>query len=85
MSGSQRDARLCDLAALALHQNFDAAVTALSTMDELYPQNNGDTWAVRTQLVKPLADPRPYDLDSVDLAEYKGIRAPLNASAFPAG
>lgn len=70
-----------DLAALASHQGFDAAVTALTTMDDLYPQNNGDTWAVRTQLVKQLADPRPYDLDSVDLAEYKGIRAPLNAWA----
>ncbi len=67
-----------DLAALASHQGFDAAVAALTAMDDLYPQKNGDTWAVRTQLVKQLADPRPYDLDSVDLSEYKGIRAPLN-------
>jgi hypothetical protein len=67
-----------DLAALTSHQGLDASVTALTTMDELYPQKNGDSWAVRTQLVKQLADPRPYDLDSVDLAEYKGIRAPLN-------
>jgi hypothetical protein len=67
-----------DLAALTLHQGFGAAVTALTTMDDLYPQRNGDRWAVRTQLVKQLADPRPYDLDSIDLAEYKGIRAPLN-------
>jgi len=66
------------LAALTSHQGLDASVTALRTMDELYPQKNGDRWAVRTQLVKQLADPRPYDLDSVDLAEYKGIRAPLN-------
>jgi hypothetical protein len=67
-----------DLAALTSHQGFDAAVTALTAMDDLYPQKNGDRWAVRTQLVKQLADPRPYDLDGVDLAEYKGIRAPLN-------
>ncbi len=67
-----------DLVALASHQGFDAAVTSLAAMDDLYPQKNGDTWAVRTQLVKQLADPRPYDLDKVDLAEYKGIRAPLN-------
>jgi hypothetical protein len=67
-----------DLAALTSHQGFGAAVTALTTMDDLYPQKNGDRWAVRTQLVKQLADPRPYDLDSVDLAEYKGIRAPFN-------
>ena len=66
-----------DLAALASHQGFHAAVVSLSTMDDLYPQKNGDTWAVRTQLVKQLADPRPYDLDSVDLAEYKGIQPPF--------
>jgi hypothetical protein len=47
-------------------------------MDELYPQNSGDPWAVRTQLVMQLAAPPPYDLDSVDLAEYKGVRPPFD-------
>jgi len=67
-----------DLAALASHQGFDSAVAALEPMDALYPQKNGDPWAVHTQLIKQLADPRPYDLDAVDLSEYKGIRPPLD-------
>ena len=67
-----------DLAALASHMGNDAAGAALASMDLLYPQSNGDPWAVRTQLVKQLADPRPYDLDTVDLAEYKGVRPPFD-------
>ncbi len=67
-----------DLAALAAHQGFDSAAAALATMDELYPQKNGDPWAVRTQLIKQLAEPRPYDLDAADLAEYKGVRPPFD-------
>ena len=67
-----------DLAALASHMGNEAAEAALSSMDTLYPQVNGDPWAVRTQLVKQLADPRPYDLDAVDLAEYKGVRPPFD-------
>ena len=57
---------------------IEAAVDALWRMDELYPQNNGDPWTVRTQLVMQFAAPQPYDLDSVDLTEYKGVRPPFN-------
>lgn len=67
-----------DLAALASHMGNDAAGAALASMDILYPQSNGDPWAVRTQLVKQLADPRPYDLDTLDLAEYKGVLPPFD-------
>lgn len=67
-----------DLAALAAHMGIEAAGEALWRMDELYPQKGGDVWAVRTQLVMQLAAPPPYDLDSVDLAEYKGVRAPFD-------
>ena len=78
-----------DLAALTAHQGVSAATAALATMDELYPQKNGDPWAVRTQLIKQLADPRPYDLDGINLAEYKGIKPPLdqwgNVAAVCAG
>ena len=48
-------------------------------MDELYPQKNGDKWAVRTQLIKQLAATPPFDLDSVDLSEYKGVAPPFNS------
>ena len=67
-----------DVAALAGHLGDDAACEALATMDDLYPQKNGNAWAVRTQLIKQLADPRPYDLNGVDLAEYKGVRPPYD-------
>jgi hypothetical protein len=67
-----------DLAALASHMGIEAACEALWSMDELYPQKNGDPWAVRTQLVMQLAAPPPYDLDRVDLAEYKGVRPPFD-------
>jgi len=67
-----------DLAALASHVGIEPAGEVLSLMDELYPQKSGDPWAVRTQLVMQLAAPPPYDLDSVDLAEYKGVRPPFD-------
>jgi hypothetical protein len=67
-----------DLAALTAHLGLDAAAAALEAMDSLYPQKNGNPWIVRTQLVKQLADPRPYDLESNDLAEYKGVKAPFD-------
>jgi len=67
-----------DLAAVASHLGIDASVEALWRMDELYPQKNGDTWAVRTQLAMQLAAPPPYDLDRVDLAEYKGVKPPFD-------
>jgi hypothetical protein len=67
-----------DLAALASHLGIEAAVGALWAMDELYPQKNGDPWAVRTQLVMQLASPPPYDLPGDDLGEYKGVRPPFD-------
>jgi len=67
-----------DVAALASHMGIDVAVEALWRMDEFYPQKNDDPWAVRTQLVMQLAAPPPYDLDTVDIAEYKGLRPPFD-------
>lgn len=68
-----------DLAALASHMGTKAAAEALRSMDELYPQKNGDTWAVRTQLVMQLAAPQPHDLDRVELSEYKGVKPPFDS------
>jgi hypothetical protein len=74
----QRHAGYLDLAALASHMGVEAAGEALWSMDELYPQENGDPWAVRTQLVTQLAAPAPHDLQGDDLGEYKGVRPPLD-------
>jgi hypothetical protein len=67
-----------DLAALASHMGTEAAIESLWRMDELYPQKNGDPWAVRTQLLMQLAEPPPFDLDEVELAEYKGVQPPFH-------
>ena len=74
-----------DVAAMASHMGVEAAAAALWSMDALYPQKSGDPWAVRTQLVMQLAAPAPYDLDSVDLAEYKGVRPPFDRWSHVAG
>lgn len=61
-----------DFAALADRMG-DAAVSVVLSMDEYYADQRGPTGArVATQLVKQLAEPRPYDLSSVDLREYRG-------------
>lgn len=65
-------------AALAAHMGVEQACQALWRMDELYPQRNGDTWAVRTQLIMQFAAPHADDLDSVDLSEYKGVQPPFD-------
>jgi hypothetical protein len=74
-----------DLAALSAHLGNDASYQALRRMDELYPQRGDNAWAVRTQLVKQLAAPLPYDLDRVDLAEYKGVQPPFDRWSHVAG
>lgn len=63
-----------DIAVLAEKLGHDRTHAALDKMDLLYPQNSPDQWIVRTQIVKQLAQPKPYDLDVVDLAEYKSVR-----------
>ncbi|MBF0456981.1 MAG: hypothetical protein HQK99_03700 [Nitrospirae bacterium] len=74
-----------DLAALAAHIGVEAACDALWSMDELYPQKSGGEWVVRTQLIQQLSAPQPYDLDEIDLAEYKGVRPPFDSWGYVAG
>jgi hypothetical protein len=47
-------------------------LVALAPMDRLYPQE-GDPGAVRQQLMRQLALPRPFDLDTLMLDEYRGL------------
>lgn len=63
-----------DVAAISVSLGTAASIRALAPLDRLYPQA-GDAGAVRQQLMRQLAAPRPYDLDEVrpTLAEYKGI------------
>lgn len=61
-----------DVAAIASKLSDSAVLAALAPMDRLYPQD-GDPGSVRHQLMRQLAMPRPFDLDIVNLAEYKGL------------
>lgn len=67
-----------DFAALYASMEEEPALIALSSLDRLYPQE-GDPGAVRQQLLRQLAEPAPWDLDTVEVAEYKGLVPPWTA------
>ena len=60
-----------DFAALGSHIGFVEVEKALSRFDDLYPQDNGQS--ALQQLLVQLSKPVPYDLDSTDLSNYKGL------------
>jgi hypothetical protein len=49
----------------------DGAADALRPLDELYPQENGES--PLQQLIVQLAEPLPYDLEETRLSEYKRL------------
>ena len=62
-----------DLVALAARLG-DRAAAVLATLDDYYAdQLRADGRRVATQLAKQLAEPRPYDLDDVDLSRYRKL------------
>jgi hypothetical protein len=60
-----------DFAALIDRIGEDEAVLALRPFDSIYPQPNGESALQQLQI--QLAAPLPYDLDEVNLAEYKQL------------
>jgi hypothetical protein len=62
-----------DFAALADRLGEEDAVMALSSFDSIYPQPNGESALQQLQI--QLAAPMPFDLDAVNLAEYKQLDA----------
>jgi hypothetical protein len=60
-----------DFAALFDHMGEEEATSALRSFDSLYPQSNGES--ALQQLEIQLASPLPFDLDQVNLAEYKHL------------
>jgi hypothetical protein len=60
-----------DFAALADRMGEDEAVTALRSFDHIYPQPNEESCLQQLQV--QLACPLPYDLDEVNLSEYKHL------------
>ena len=61
-----------DVAALSSHLGQSGSREALRPFDALYPQPSGESALMQLQV--QLADPRPFDLDEVNLKEYKGIK-----------
>ncbi len=60
-----------DFVALADHLGDEGVVEGLRAFDRLYPQPGGDSALQQLQI--QLAQPMPYDLEGVDLAEYKNL------------
>lgn len=60
-----------DFVALADHMGDEQVVEALGRFDALYPQDSGES--PLQQLQVQLANPLPYDLEEVELPEYKNL------------
>ena len=60
-----------DFVALAIHLGASATGDALESFDRLYPQESGES--ALQQLQAQLANPLPYDLDELDLSEYRDL------------
>lgn len=62
-----------DVAALADRLGLAAAGSVLACMDDYYQDQREHGRGLTTQLVRALADPRPFDLDDVDLRAYRRL------------
>ncbi len=60
-----------DFVALAGHLGGEKTAEALRDFDRLYPQPNGESALQQLQI--QLAHPLPYDLEAMNLAEYKHL------------
>jgi hypothetical protein len=60
-----------DFVALADHMGADKTVESLRPFDRLYPQPNEESALQQLQI--QLANPLPYDLEELNLAEYKNL------------
>jgi hypothetical protein len=59
-----------DFAAMALHLG-ERGAEAMLPFDRLYPQENGES--PTQQVIVQLSCPLPYDLDGLDLGDYRGL------------
>ena len=62
-----------DFVAQADHMGAESVTAALRPFDRLYPQPNAESALQQLQI--QLANPLPYDLEELDLAEYKNLAA----------
>ena len=60
-----------DFVALADHLGSEGVIKALCSFDQLYPQPNQESALQQLQI--QLSNPLPYDLEELNLAEYKNL------------
>lgn len=60
-----------DFAALSERLSIAGVKQALASLDELYPQPNGES--ALQQLQVQLSNPMPYDLEETNLSEYRNL------------
>lgn len=60
-----------DFVALANYLEDNKVVEVLQRFDQLYPQSNEES--ALQQLQVQLANPLPYDLEEINLSEYKNL------------
>ncbi len=60
-----------DFVALADHLGSEKMIASLLTFDQLYPQPNEESALQQLQI--QLAQPLPYDLEELNLSEYKNL------------
>jgi len=69
-----------DFAALAKHMGLDDTVDVLSDFDDFYSDLiRGSQASPIVQLIRQLAEPKPGDLEQIDLSQYKGIQPPFDS------
>ena len=69
-----------DFAALAKHMGIEDTVEILIDFDDFYSELiRGSQASPIVQLIRQLAEPKPGDLERIDLSRYKGIQPPFDS------
>ena len=69
-----------DFAALAKHMGIEDTVEVLIDFDDFYSDLiRGSQASPIVQLIRQLAEPKPGDLERIDLSRYKGIQPPFDS------
>jgi len=69
-----------DFAALAERIGEKDAVSNLENFDVYYSDiTRKDDVSPLMQLIRQLAEPKPHDLDDIDISQYKGVRPPFDS------
>ena len=69
-----------DFAALAEHMGIEDTVEVLIDFDGFYSDLiRGSQASPIVQLIRQLAEPKPGDLEQIDLSQYKGLKPPFDS------